>query len=185
VADGDGPPVNATIEYDASIYGSVEVDSLVEQSIDPTNGYYGDINYFIANSGAGVDYSVDANGPIGYGYVTVGGGTTNGLPNSASGVGADSSSDPVVDVTSYDLEHDSDAHNEWWIYLENIEFTVNLSDSYGVDANSVSANPQLDASAYADLDFNISPTPSTYVYGDAMGGCDINASIAYTVIPNY
>jgi hypothetical protein len=131
---------------------------------------------------------------VGDGYLTVGGGITNGLPNSSLGGGANYFAGEIT--PEYFLaEHTSDPdpfpqylpsfYDEEWFYAQQVDYSVDVSDSYTVDVDDVSLNPQLTVVSASNILLNTDEANWPYVRALADSIGFIEASISYTVTPNY
>ena len=195
VSDGDGPPVSATVYFSATISGSVQAQTLVQQNIDPTNGDNGDIIYFMAGASAGLDYDLETVNLPTFGDQTlaVGGGMTNGVPNSGMGGSASTNGPAEIIPISFTLEHDylPDQLNEKWWWEQVVECWLSVSDNYTIPVDSVSASAHLETASYSDIDLLTEDMSSTQQTGSYRVSAMVNSSagisgnFSYSIYPNY
>jgi len=190
VSDESGPPESATVYYSASIFAGVEAETLVRQVIDPTNGDNGDVNYFMAGAGAGVDYALGTTGGLptfGEQMLAVNGGMTNGVPNSSLGGGASYFGPAEILPQSFTAAHDyqPDELQEQWKWEQYVQCYLSVSDSYTLPVDSVSASVHMESISTADIVLNTDLTTSyrVYAYIDASAG--ISGNFGYGISPNY
>jgi len=179
VSDEDGPPSDATIDYGATISGSVFGNTTVQQS-----------DNFITNfiAGANADAQYDFN-PLLDGYINLGGGITNGpaYPTNSMGGGVQGYSNLDIDPVEYELEHLTPPdYWETWVWWQRVNFSLDVSDSYTVGVgDAVFVDLDITASTAADLLINKEDSTSGEFGAVAQANCEFYASFSYTVTPNY
>ena len=195
VSDDDGPPTSATVYFTASLEGWVLGQTLVRQVIDPTNGDNGDVIYFMAGASAGLDYVLETSELPTFGeqMLAVGGGMTNGVPNSGMGGSAPSYGPAEITPMSFALEHDylPDQNTEKWWWEQYVSCFLNVSDSYTIPVDSLSVSAHLETASFSDIDLVTKDTSDTQqtssyrVYALVDSDAGILANFNYDIFPNY